>query len=87
MREFPHLPPDITAALDSYEERLESGELHYDEKGDIVPDEYESQGWLEFVRDKLPPDDFSHGVLPAGQRLLSLSPGNIPSIQRKRSFR
>lgn len=61
MKEFPHLPPDITAELDSYEERLATGELHYDEHGDIVPDEPETRGWLGWLVTKLPPDNFSHG--------------------------
>lgn len=63
MKEFPHLPPEIGAALDDYEERLASGELKFDAKGDIVPDGPELPGWMMFLVSKLPPDNFAvkHG--------------------------
>lgn len=55
---------DWKAAIEEYQRKLDSGELEFDAKGDVIPDEKESPGWVAWLMTKLPPDNFGHGDLP-----------------------
>ena len=48
-------PADWKTAIEEYDRKLESGELRFDGKGDIIPHLSGPSDWCEFLAARLPP--------------------------------
>lgn len=52
---------DWKDAIEEYDDALESGELQFDDRGDIIPHLHGPSDWCEFFAGKLPGYYFGQG--------------------------